>query len=107
MHIPNKPPGNGNIVPQDITIEYTCIAIDLQSNNIWILTYGELHILTDFFEKKKLNLHVISFGCKTWVATKLDFDLKEFQTIIELTKWTHWKLLNWIWIVGYKCVNEV
>lgn len=49
-------PGSGNIVPQDITIEYTkctCIVLDLQSNNIKILTYGELHILTDFFEKKK------------------------------------------------------
>lgn len=33
-----------------------------------------------------LNIHVISCECKTKIVIKLEFDLKEFQTIIELRK---------------------
>lgn len=32
-----------------------------------------------------LNIHVISCGCKTKIVIKLEFDLKEFQTNIELS----------------------
>lgn len=42
-----------------------------------------------FVKRRKntsLNIHVISCGCKTKIEIKLEFDLKEFQTNIELRK---------------------